>query len=940
MSAPAKRGTTITMETTMNWTRSHPPSERKGPVMIGMAAIAVLILAICAIRADSALAVAEIENFTTTISDTQAGGHPDMTTFFALKDPGQPESARNIEFNAPEGVFGNPNAITKCTRDDFALHSCPPNSQAGVITLRANFGGEPDYLLGTSPIYILEPEEHQTALFALVVPELNIPILIPVTVRTGSDYGLRFTVSEISQLTPLAFADMTFWGFPAEDANNVQRFPKGTPGSPSGCPGLEDTGCLAQPTRSTEPPRPLTSNPTLCTGEPLVTRLTVQTYQEPEKRSEAQSTYDAVDGCEKVKFEPLLQANVTTPETDAASGLDVILKSPQFLSRAASPSQMKSAIVTLPPGLNINPDAADGQTACTDAQANFGTEGPAQCPDTAKIGTFEITTPALDGPLNGSLYLGEPKPGNQYRLIMVAGGFGINAKLVSSVIPDPQTGQIRIHTQDLPQVSFEEFRLHLFASDRGLMATPTHCAIYPVVATFYPWNDQIAHQTSQQFFSLSSGPDGKQCPPAQRPFSPRLSAGMSTPVAGAFSSFHLKLDRDDGDQFIRDLNFTLPPGFTGSLRGIQYCPESAIAQAAAKPGRTELAAPSCPASSLIGTSNVAAGPGNYPFFAVGRIYLAGPLKGAPLSLAVVTPALAGPFDYGTVVVRVAVHVDPRDAHVTAISDRVPLIVGGIPLRMRSIRVNLDRPNFTINPTSCGPMSVDSQGIGDQGAVAGFGSYFNAVDCTRLGFKPHMRVRQLGKRGQTKRSKNPRLRFDLRTRAGDANLKSVAVTLPKSFAIDQRHLANICSKSQLEAERCAGRQPMGYVRVATPLLDEPLQGPAYAVSGYGKLPRIAFILAGQVLLTPQAESRSVRNGFLKTTVPIIPDAPIGHFRLTLLGGSKGYLVNTRSLCKGTGRIGVQYVAHSGKRWTQRIAPKVPCGKRQGKKQRASRSSHSR
>ena len=159
-----------------------------------------------------------------------------------------------------------------------------------------------------------------------------------------------------------------------------------------------------------------------------------------------------------------------------------------------------------------------------------------------------------------------------------------------------------------------------------------------------------------------------------------------------------------------------------------------------------------------------------------------------------------------------------------------------------------------------------------------------------------------------------------------------MTLPKAFAIDQRRLGNICSKSQLEAELCAGRQPIGTVTTNTPLLEQPLSGPAYAVSGFGKLPRLAFILRGQVTIIPQAESRSVRGGLLRTTVPVVPDAPIGHFRLTLLGGSKGYLVNTRNLCSSPTVATVAYVGQNGKRHRERVKAKTPCkGKaRKGKK----------
>jgi hypothetical protein len=882
------------------------------------------LLAILALAASASPAFGsqDIEGFEASISTNQAGGHPNVSFGFALEDPGQPESASEVILNAPEGLFGNPNAVPRCTSSDYALHQCPTASQVGIVTIRANYSGNPDNLLGTAPLFYVEPQTtEETVRFAFIVPALQIPISTPVAVRTGTDYGLRFSVSGLSQLIPLAGAKMTVWGFPAGAVNNGDRFAKGSPGSPAGCPGSEDTTCEG-PNPSGVANHPMINNPTVCTGQELPITLSARTYQDPNTFTHASDELPAMEGCQKLNFYPVLNAQTTSQETDAPSGLDLELFAKQFESQALSPSQIRSATVTLPEGLTINPDAADGQSSCADAQANFGSEAPANCPDNAKIGTMELETPALDGPLKGSIYFGEPKPGNQYRIFLVADGFGIHAKLVGSLHPDPQTGQVTAEFVDLPQVPFESFDFHVFASQRGLLATPTHCGAYTVESTFEPWNSVLAPQPSSPVFALSSGPNGRPCPAQIRPFSPRLVAGTSNPLAGAFSSFHLKLDRDDGDQFLKDLNFRMPPGFTGSLRGISYCSEAAIAAAIANSGRAEQASPSCPASSQIGTTNVAAGPGTNPFHAVGRMYLSGPFKGADLSLAAVTPALAGPYDYGVEVVRVALHVNRRTAQVSALSDTVPAIVGGVPIRMRSIQVNIDRPNFTINPTNCAAMSVDSQGVGDQGTITDFSSFFHAVNCRFLAFRPKMTIRQLDGRGKTDRAKNPRLRFDLRTRNGDANVRRVVVTLPKAFAIDQRHLGNLCSKAQLERELCAGRQRMGNVRVDTPLLDQPLKGPAYAVSGFGKLPRLAFVLGGQVMLIPQAESKSVK-GFLKTTVPIVPDAPIGHFRLTLLGGKKGYLVNTRDLCASPAVARIVYVGQNGKRREQQVKTGTAC-----------------
>jgi hypothetical protein len=894
--------------------------------------LTVLLTAVLGLAVFATPAAAEIQiepgSFVTTSSETQAGGHPDLTTTFALEAPGDPEAAKNVMFNAPEGIFGNPNALTRCTAAAYSLDECPVNSQAGVITVKAKYEGDEEYVLGTAPLFDMVPQSDETARFSFITPTVDIPIAIPVSVRTGDDYGLRFNVAEITQLIPLRTAKLTFWGMPGLNSHNGQRFAKGSPGNPAGCPGLEDTSCGGTGQSVTVTVKPLINLPTTCTGEPLVTELDVQSYQDPSHLSHAESEYPAITGCENVTFKPVLTSSLTTSNTDSASGLNLRLHVPQVFGFTPTPSQARAVIVTLPEGLTVNPDAADGQTMCTDVQARFGSEAHGECPDQAKIGTIALGTPALDGPLIGSIYIGEPQPGNQYRLFMILGGFGVNAKLIGTVHPDPQTGRLVVRFDDLPQVPFDDFDIHLFASDRGLLATPTSCTQYSASGLFVPWDGKLANQTSEDFFGLDSGPAGAPCPGQVRPFEPRLIAGASNPSAGAFSSFHLKLDRDDGDQFLGDLNFKMPPGFTGDLRGIPYCPEGAIAAAAARSGRLEQAAPSCPAASRIGTSNVAAGPGEHPFHAVGAIYLAGPLGGAPLSLAAVTPALAGPYDYGNVVVRVALHIDPLTAQVRAVSDTMPQIIGGVPIRMRSIQVNIDRDRFTINPTNCAATTVDSQGIGDQGSVTDFSSYFHAVNCAGLGFKPKMTVRQVGRKG-TRRATNPQVQFDLRTRPGDANIKSVSVTLPSAFEIDQRHLGNICSEKELVEKQCAGRTPIGAASTKTPLLDQPLAGPAFAVSGSGGLPRLAFILNGQVNLVPRADTKSVKGGRLQTTVPVVPDAPIGHFRLKVFGGKTGYLINTRDICARPPSIRVDYVAQNSKKRSEAVKLKAACGKKSKK-----------
>jgi len=904
--------------------------------------IPLLGLLVALIGAAPAKAVLTIEEFKTTTSSSEAGAHPDLHTHFNLGSNGAPEVAKNIAFDAPRGLFGNPRVLTQCTALDFSLQQCPANAQVGYIVIHADYEGDPNHLMGLAPIFTLEPGAGEAARFGFIVPTLNIPIAIPVTVRSATDYGLRFTVSGITQSVPLSEADLTFWGFPAAsrselESHDNERFMKGKPGEPTGCVGESEPTCAFSyniehsnftifSVSASVPNRPFTGNPSVC-GQSTATKLDVETYQRPGEFVHATASYPEITNCDRQAFQPVAQAQLTTNETDAPSGLSMQFTIPQAQNKAASPSSLRASLLTLPEGLTINPDAADGQKACTDAEAEFGTEVPAHCADSSKVGTVTMKSESLEGDLTGSIYLGAPVPGNQYRVFIIAEGFGIKVKLIGKLLPNPQTGQVTVAFEDLPQLPLEKFEMHLFASDRGILATPTQCAVYAVQTDLFPWNPTIADQRGQFGISVTSGPNGMPCPVGTRPFNPKLNAGTSNSEAGKFSSFTLNLDREDGDQYLKDLGFTMPPGLLGSLRGISYCPEASIASAANNSGMGEQANPSCPSSSQVGTTNVAAGPGTHPFHAVGRMFMAGPFKGAPLSMVAITPALAGPYDYGTVVVRVALNVDSQDAHVTALSDTVPSIIGGIPLRIRQIQVNLDKPNFILNPTNCTPMSVLSKGIGDQGTATDFSSYFQAANCATLPFKPKMGIRYLS--GGKARAKNPALEFHLTTRPGDANIKSLSVTLSKAWAIDQRHLGNICSEAQLAANKCAGKQPIGSAVTKTPLLDQPLEGPVYAVSGGGGLPRLAFILNGQVPLVPRAKS-SAAKGALKTVVPIIPDAPIGDFRLKLLGAKQGYLINTRGLCNKPVISTIEYQAQNGAKLTENVKAKAPCGKARAKK----------
>jgi hypothetical protein len=460
---------------------------------------------------------------------------------------------------------------------------------------------------------------------------------------------------------------------------------------------------------------------------------------------------------------------------------------------------------------------------------------------------------------------------------------------------------------NLPQSPLTEFNMHFFGAERGLLATPTQCGTYPVVSTFTPWDEALPNQTSTQFFTIDSGPGGKPCPAATRPFNPAFEATSLGNTAGAHSPFSLDLTRNDGDQNLAGLTVSTPPGFSGTLAGIPYCPDAALSAVASTgySGLAEQLSSACPAASQVGTAVAGAGAGTRPIYVPGKVYLAGPYKGAPLSLAIVVPAVSGPFDLGNVVVRAALKIDPRDAHVTAISDPFPRIVEGIPLRLRTIRVNLDRSGFTLNPTNCSPLSVNASVTGDQGAVSDLASHFQVSNCSILPFAPKL---SLSFRSGVRRRGHPAIHAELSNRSGNANLERIAVTLPKGELLDNAHIGNVCTRVDFVRNACPPASRLGTATVATPLLDKPLTGGAYLRSSSHELPDLALDLEGQVDLEIAARIDSV-NGRLRSTFEGVPDVPFSHATLDLVGGSKGLVQNSFSLCARTVRATAAMRGHN-------------------------------
>ena len=898
--------------------------------------------------ATGARANAPITTYSALPSDAQAGGHPDVLTVVGVKNRvtqnGQSicncEDAKDITVHLPTGFIGNPGALPQCSIADFSVDKCPIDSQIGMAEVQA--GGAGSGLPFLSAIYNVTPPPNVPGLLAFKLILFGAPQFTLLSARTESDYGLDAKATSLFHgFTWIETLRQVLWGVPADPVHDVFRF--NTEFTFQNAPAILGEFCdadgavstsdpntvvkpcafqLPPPSASNSPLTPFLQSPTTC-DTPLATTIDVLSYDGGTDHADA--LWPQPTGCSQLGFNPSLYAQPTTTSTDSASGVDVNLSIPQALSATIpSPSELRAASVLLPPGFSFNSNAADGKVACTDAAANFGSRDAAECPEFAKIGSLVIHNPALPGPLPGFVYLGEPLPGNRYRVLLVADGFATHVKIPGIVTPDPQTGQVRVDFKDLPQQPLTAFNMHFFGAERGALATPTRCGSYPVTSTFTPWNSRQAPQTSTQFFLLDQGPEGKPCPGSVRPFNPRFSAASTENTAGAFSPFSIDLVRDDGDQNLKGLTVTTPLGFSASLRGIPYCPEASI-QLLSSPlysGVPELSNSACPSTSQIGTVVAGAGAGTRPVYVGGKAYLAGPYKGSPLSLLAVIPAVSGPYDLGNVAIRAAIGVDPVSAQVTAVSDPLPEIIEGIPLRTRAIRVNLDRPNFALTPTNCRQFSVDARVSGNEGAVAEASDPYQIANCRSLDYGPDLRIRLSG---GLKRRGHPAIHAVLTTADGEANSSRISATLPKGELLDNSHIGTVCTRIQFSQGACPAGSQIGRATVTTRILDQPLEGPVYLRSSDHKLPDMVLDLDGQIAIEAAAKIDSVR-GRLRATFASIPDAPVSQIDLDLQGGSKGLLQNSEPICRSlkSKRATLRMTGQNGVARLRRVKLQASCG----------------
>jgi hypothetical protein len=925
---------------------------------------------------------------------TQAAAHPgDITTYLdlnsvtdSLRGPIYPAApVKDIVADLPPGLVGNTSAFPQCNLDQLGNRNdgglprplCPLESQVGSIVLRADFESilSDRVAIGPYALYSMEPPPGVAARFGFTV--LGVVIVLDARLSQGGNYALSVVSHNVSEGLPLAGATTTFWGRPASPAHDGERACPGEPelslGGPT-CPGGEDVAFLRTPTScspsldlgihvsSWNEPGALDPFGSPDLGDPAWVSARSFTHEAPgyPSRPEEWGAPAGTTGCAKVPVKGKLSARPTSIDSETPSGLDVHvevpnpgLESPQGIAT----SDLKAVQVSLPSGVTINPSQAEGLGACTPAryastELSFHPAPGSGCPDDSKIGTVEVKTPLLRETIPGDVFIATPddpsttQPGAEnpfdsflaIYIVLHEPQRGILVKLPGEIRTDPKTGQIVAEFRDLPQVPFSTFDFHFREGARAPLVTPPSCGTYTTEALLTPWSEPSHRIESDSTFEIVHGIGGGPCPPGGvPPFHPGFSAGSINNNAGSFSAFDMRLTRQDGEQDMTRFSSILPPGELGKLAGVAKCPDAAIAAAGRKTGKQELASPSCPSGSQIGTLKAGAGVGSVITYVGGKVYLGGPFGGDPLSVIAVTPAVVGPFDAGTIVVREALTLNPKTAEVEVdgrSSDPIPHILKGIPLKVRDLRVYVDRHEFTLNPTSCDPSSAKATLFGayldvfssaDDVPVS-LANRYQAANCSSLGFKPGL---GLHLRGGTARGGHPALVAAYKPRTGDANAKGLTVRLPRSAFLDQSHIRTICTRVQFAAKSCPPAAQYGYIKAFTPLLEEPLEGPVWLRSSNHKLPDLVFDLHGLVDIEVATRIDSIHGG-VRASVGDIPDAPLSKVVLKMQGAKKGLIVNSRNLCGSTNKANAQFEGQNGKEASLDPVMRADCGKaRHGK-----------
>jgi hypothetical protein len=861
------------------------------------------------------------------VPDIQAGSHPfQMTATLDLNEgvtSGVAETAGGLEkdlrFYLPQGLIGNPEAVPQCTTGEFAAvpgetrNTCPPDTVIGVadvtVLLRALI---PQPLTIPVPLFNLVPHVGEPARFGFEFAKA--PIILDTSVRTGEGYGVLVTVHNISQNVDYLGSQVTFWGAPGDPRHNASR------GWNCVLFGSHGNGPCEPLNESSY--QPLLTLPASC-STPWTPTVAADSWDEPSVQKTAEySLHDAygsalgLSGCNRLTFEPSISVAADGQAGSTPSGLTTTIHVPQTAGlnpNGDAQATVKDTTVTLPEGVALNPSAADGLSSCGESEVGLEDAEEATCPESSKVGTVEIHTPLLPNPLVGAAYLAvqdENPFGSLIALYVVARDpvSGVLIKLAGQVTPNLVTGELVATFDKTPDLPFEDFSLNFFGGSRAPLSTPPLCGSYTTTASFAPWSGNAPVESSSTF-DITSGPDNTPCA-NPRPFQPGFTAGTTSVQAGGYTPLTMTMTRPDADQPLGKLSIVFPPGISAGLEGVKLCQEPQAAEG------------KCGSESQIGTLTASAGLGGNPYpVETGKVYITGPYEGDPFGVVIVVPAVAGPFNLGTEVVRAKIDVDPTDAHLTVVSDPFPTILDGIPLELQHVNVTVNRPGFVFNPTSCEPMKVTGELESTEGAKADVSTPFQVTNCAALKFKPEFKVSTSAK---TSRVDGATLHVDLTLPSApqgtQANVARVKVSLPKQLPSPLKTLQKACTEKVFAGNpsSCPVASRVGEAHVSTPVLEGGLSGPAYFVShGGAKYPELIIVLTGEDGVTVQVHGETFisKQGITSATFSTVPDVPFSGFELTLPQREYPAITANGNLCKGTLIMPTEFQGQNGVKITQ-------------------------
>lgn len=848
--------------------------------------LALCVLALMALAPSPARAAFRFESLSSIFTgaggatgNMPAGSHPESwTTTFALQSDvpsgeGHLEgTVKDLRIELPAGLIATTSLIPECSRADFRELACPSSSAVGSIEFRSSEA------LSPATVFLLEGVPGQAAqlgFHASLVSNGPIasPVTIDISISSRPPYGLIASITDISQVIQLLGSTLRL------------------DGEPDG--------------------RAFLTMPRSC-GEPLQANFAASSWQDPADVALGTAPEpQSLVGCEALPYLPLLKVAPTTTEIASPSGFDVTLDAtdPGISSVGArAAADTRSAIVTLPRGLTINPSVATGLSACTPgeiADEEPSSEPGQGCPGSSKLGSATVTTPLFPETIQGTVFLAQTEgassaiasgpSGSRFTLELVLRDVerGVLLALPIHVDADGQSGRLTATFDEIPQLPISHLELHLNSGPRAPLTTPATCGSQSISYSLEPSSGNPPMTGSDSFTTTSP-----ECEPR---FAPSLTAGTISNAAGTSSAFVFELSQGAAGPDLSEAEVTLPPGLAASFSAASQCPEGQAANG------------DCPPGSRVGQARIAVGAGPEPLWIPSgeepdsAVYLAGPYKGAPYSLVIVLPGQAGPFDLGTVVPRAPITIDPVTAQASLSIEGLPQIIDGVPLRYRTIRVVLDRPGFIRNPTSCEPAAITGTATAADGSTAAISDRFQAADCAALPFKPKLSLRLSGALG---RSGHPAARAVLRSDPEGAAVSSADFTLPAGELLDLGHLRGLCPRD-VAAGRCPKKSLLGHLRFDTPLLDEPLEGSVYLRVPRHKLPElVAEVGSGGIAFTVNGLiTRS--KGRLGFSLGSIPDVPLTEAVLELPGGRNGLIVNSRPLCRSRDKVAGRFTAHNGK-----------------------------